>query len=74
MTAVKAYYDGKSFVPLSPVRVTKNQRAIVTVLDDDAGAEEARDCLQFAGYLSDEDYQEITTALQATERVDKSEW
>ena len=36
MTAVKAYYDGKAFIPISPVRAAKNQRAIVTVLDDAA--------------------------------------
>jgi hypothetical protein len=34
MTAVKAYYDGKAFVPVSPVKAAKNQAAIVTVLDD----------------------------------------
>jgi hypothetical protein len=34
MEAVKAYYDGKTFVPTKPVRAKKNQQAIVTILDE----------------------------------------
>jgi hypothetical protein len=34
MEAVNAYYDGRSFVPIKPVSVKKNQRAIVTILDE----------------------------------------
>jgi hypothetical protein len=34
MEAVNAYYDGRSFVPTKPVSVKKNQRAIVTILDE----------------------------------------
>jgi hypothetical protein len=74
MTAVKAYYDGKAFIPVSPIRAAKNQTAIVTVLDNTIEASGERDYLQFAGSLSDEDYQEITAILQATERVDENEW
>jgi hypothetical protein len=37
MTAVKACYDGKTFIPLSPVKAAKNQAAIATVLDDTTG-------------------------------------
>ena len=74
MTAVKAYYDGKAFIPISPVRAAKNQRAIVTVLDDTAGINESGDYLRFAGALSDEDYREITAILESTERIGESEW
>jgi hypothetical protein len=74
MTSVKAYYDGKVFIPLSPIMAAKNQAAIVTVLDDAIEADGSRDYLQFAGCLSDEDYQEITAILQATERIDENEW
>jgi hypothetical protein len=74
MTAVKAYYDGKVFIPMSPIRAAKNQAAIVTVLDDTIEAGGGRDYLQFAGSLSDKDYREITAILQATERVDENEW
>jgi hypothetical protein len=34
MEAVNAYYDGRSFVPEKPVMAKKNQRAIVTILDE----------------------------------------
>ena len=35
MEAVKAYYDGISFIPLSPIKAKKNQTAIITILDDE---------------------------------------
>jgi hypothetical protein len=74
MIAVKAFYDGKAFVPMSPVHAARNQAAIVTVLDE--AVEEAGnwDYLQFAGALADDDYQEITAILNATEQVDENEW
>ena len=65
MTAVKAYYDGKVFIPLSPIRAVKNQAAIVTVLDNVAGEIENREYVQFAGSLPDEDFREITEILKA---------
>jgi hypothetical protein len=34
MEAVNAYYDGYAFIPTKPIRVRKNQKAIVTVLDE----------------------------------------
>ncbi|MDR1288755.1 MAG: hypothetical protein LBK08_14215 [Treponema sp.] len=74
MTAVKAYYDGKVFVPLTPIKAARNQAAIVTVLDETAETNGNRDYLQFAGSLSDEDYREITAILAATETVDENEW
>ena len=34
MEAVNAYYDGHVFVPTKPVQAEKNQKAIVTLLDE----------------------------------------
>jgi phage terminase large subunit-like protein len=34
MEAVNAYYDGHSFIPTKPVNVRKNQKAIITILDE----------------------------------------
>jgi hypothetical protein len=34
MEAVNAYYDGRAFVPTKPVQVKKNQKAIITILDE----------------------------------------
>jgi hypothetical protein len=74
MTAVKAYYDGKTFIPLSPIKVAANQAAIVTVLDDTIGDTAHNAYLQFAGSLPDEDYREITEILKSTEQVDEHDW
>jgi hypothetical protein len=74
MTAIKAYYDGKVFIPMSPIRAVKNQTAIVTVLDDTLETNDSKEFLQFAGSLSDKDYREITAILESTERVDENEW
>jgi hypothetical protein len=53
MTAVKAYREGNFFIPVSPIKAAKNQRAIVTVLDDTVGESGGRDYPR--GSLSDED-------------------
>jgi hypothetical protein len=74
MIAVKAYYDGKAFIPISPVKAAKNQAAIVTVLDDAIDDTASNEYLQFAGSLSDENYREITEILKSTEQVDDHEW
>jgi hypothetical protein len=34
MEAVKAYFDGQVFVPVGSLTAKKNQKAIVTILDD----------------------------------------
>lgn len=34
MEAVNAYYNGQAFVPTKPVKARKNQRAIITILDE----------------------------------------
>jgi hypothetical protein len=34
MEAVKAYYDGRVFVPVGSLTAKKNQKAIITILDD----------------------------------------
>ncbi len=34
MEAVNAYYNGYAFVPTKPVQIKKNQKAIVTILDE----------------------------------------
>jgi hypothetical protein len=74
MEAVKAYYDGRAFVPVSPVKATKNQAAIITILDEIADKNNKKSYLEYAGNLSDESCAEITKALQDTQKVDRLEW
>jgi len=74
MQAIKAYYDGKAFVPLSPIRIMTNQSAIVTILDEELKEPQVKPHEGYFGVLSDEDYNEISEALLETQRVDKNEW
>jgi len=49
MEAVNAYYDGQTFVPVKPVKAKKNQRAIVTILDEvqsEKSKERAREAIE----------------------------
>ena len=72
MSAVKAYYDGRVFVPTEPVRARRNQHAIITILDEEKMDDKRH--LRFVGALSEESYDEICTALRDTQKVDTDEW
>jgi hypothetical protein len=74
METVKAYYDGHAFVPLFPVYVDKNRAAIITILDNVVDDTSEKRYLQYAGKLSDDNYQELTEVLQDTRKIDKDEW
>ena len=74
MEAVKAYYDGHAFVPLFPVNIAKDRLAIVTILDSTPKNGSKKDYLQYAGTLSDADYQELTEILKDTGKIDKDGW
>ena len=74
MQAVKAYYDGKVFVPLSPIKIMTNQSAIVTILDEELKEPQVKIHEDYFGILSDEDYNEISEALLETQRIDTNEW
>lgn len=66
MKAVKAYFDGTAFVPLTPVKARRNQSAIITILEDDVPKADLKD---FFGALSQENYAEMIEILKDTERV-----
>jgi hypothetical protein len=72
VNAVKAYYDGNVFVPIEPVRAKRNQPVIITIPDDEKKTDKPH--LKFVGTLSQESYDEISTALIDTQRVDADEW
>jgi len=74
MQAVKAYYDGRAFVPLSPIKITTNQSAIITILDEEIKKPQSKPHGEYFGVLSDEDYDEISEALLETQRIDNDEW
>lgn len=74
MEAVRAYYDGRVFVPTKPVSFRKNQPAIITILEEARENLTKKTLLSYAGCLSEEDYQEFMIALKDTEKVDIDEW
>ena len=75
MQAVKAYYDGKNFVPVESVKVKRNQYAIITILDEIRNfVTDEKPFIKYVGALSGESFNEITEALEDTQRVDANEW
>ena len=71
MQAVKAYYDGTAFVPLTPVKAKLNQSAIITILEDTSPKGRLDGLF---GILSKESADEMLEALKDTERVDFDGW
>ncbi|MDR0853169.1 MAG: hypothetical protein LBN34_02260 [Clostridiales Family XIII bacterium] len=72
MEAVNAYYNGHTFVPTKPIKVKKNQRAIVTILDETI-EQGKKSLLDFVGVLNQEDGANIMEAIKDAERID-NEW
>jgi hypothetical protein len=74
MTTIKAYYDGQVFVPENPVAATINQKAIITLLDEETASNSQKNqLLSLAGSISHEDYLEIEKALEDTEKVNPND-
>jgi hypothetical protein len=67
MEAVNAYYDGRIFVPTKPVSARKNQRAIITILDEARENRTKKALLSLASILSEEEYKDFLEALKDTE-------
>jgi len=77
MRAVKAYFDGNAFIPLSPISVKPNQAAIVTVLDDFGvfkGNDGDKPFKKYIGVFSDDDYSEMARILEDARGIDGDEW
>jgi hypothetical protein len=72
MNTIEAYYDGHSFVPLVPIQVKKNQKAVVTLLDETIDLK-AKHFLDVAGILSKEEDTNILHAIERAEKID-NEW
>ena len=75
MVAVKAFYDGRVFVPEGHVSAKINQEAIITLLDPQPAIISSKEqLLNLAGRINHEDYLEMEKALEETERVYPNEW
>jgi len=75
MVAVKAYFDGRAFIPENPVIAEVNQEAIITLLESQfSNASKKERLLGLAGSIAHDDYLEIEKSLEDTERVYQHEW
>ena len=78
MQTIEAYYDGRAFVPITPAAVRVNERAVVTILGDMTNKspklKNDRAYLDYAGMMSDENYEEIMEILKDTGQIDANEW
>ena len=74
MSVARAVFDGKVFIPLTPVKVKKDQEVFVTIIDDQKDNCANKPYLRYAGALSQEDFNEITEILKDTEIVYADEW
>ena len=72
MTAVKAYYDGKNYITQGNVVVKKNQRVIITFLDEFEPVK--RNLKKYLGKVNKEDSALISKAVEEGRKVDKNEW
>ena len=74
MKTAKAYFDGQTFVPITPIKAEMNQIAIITLLDGLDMAIDDKAYLEFAGALAHDDYLELVEMLKDTEQVDDNAW
>ncbi len=73
MRAIKGYYDGENFKAIDNIEVKKNQKVIITLLDEFLPSDKNA-YKKYVGKLSDKSYKEIVEALKDCEKVDKNEW
>ncbi|NLD48217.1 MAG: hypothetical protein GX660_13655 [Clostridiaceae bacterium] len=76
MLALKGYFNGKDFIPLENVQIKRNQKVIITVLDEFVSDSESveKPYKKYVGKLSNEDFNELQEILKETEKIDKNEW
>ncbi len=74
MRSINAYYDGHDYIPLDNSYPKKNQRVIITVLDEFVPVEKEKPFRKYVGKLSSLAAREITDAVADCETVDTDEW
>ena len=74
MISIDAYYNGREYVPLGNSYPKKNQKVIITVLDEFMSAGKEKPFRKYTGKLDSKCAQEILHALVDCEKVDVDEW
>lgn len=75
MQAVKGFFNGEKIIPLENAQLKKNQKVIITILDEYVQNEKIdKPHRKYFGKLDNESFKEIIDAIQDCEKVDFSEW
>ena len=74
MLSINGYYDGREFVPLDNSLPKKNQKVIITILDEFMKPEGDKPFRKYVGKLAPESTREVMEALADCEQVDRDEW
>lgn len=72
MVSVKGYFDGQNYITEGNVAVKKDQRVIITFLDEFNTPK--RNLKRFVGKVSKSDSELVEKAVSESRKVDKSEW
>ena len=67
MNSVYGYYDGKTVIPANYVDWQKNQRVLITLIDE---ASESRKEVRHLGKITDDNYELVLEALKRGEEVE----
>ena len=70
MEAIQAYFDGNVFVPMAPVKLPINQKAVITVATEDTTNKPKKSLIDFFGILDKESYHDFMSALDESRKID----
>lgn len=74
MQSIYGYFNGENFIPVGKATPKKNQKVIITILDDFIDNEPEKPYKKYVGKLDNENRKEITEILKDCEKVDYNEW
>jgi hypothetical protein len=74
MLSINAYYNGHEYIPLENSSPKKNQKVIITLLEDFMSPGKEKPFRKYVGKLKSEFAHEIMDALADCEKVDIDEW
>ena len=74
MLSLNGYYNGHEFVLLDNPLPKKNQKVIITLLDEFLDAGKEKPFRKYLGKLDAESAREVVGTIADCEKVDRDEW